>query len=112
MGRDVQALNDRPDFPLGLELFWEAWIILGRSRGSGFSGPEPIAVGDALAWLDTAGYSETAQIEILSLIQELDQAYIEHVNKKQESKSNADSGTSNRRTPGKGGSGVVPKGRY
>lgn len=72
---------------------WEAWVTLARSRQASANGPQPISITDAVVYLQSVGYSRSAQRDILWLVQAIDAEYLQLMEKER----NARSRTSNQR---------------
>lgn len=81
-GRSIpKKIQNAPDFPLGLDLFYFAWEDLGTCRMSGFGmGPIP--------WIAINNYCLTYEIEgeqredMFYHVGRLDDAYLKHLDKK------------------------------
>lgn len=64
---------------------WEAFTILNRMRGVGYSGPQPISVTDLWSYIQMKRIDDEDQVELLlAVIPELDSLFIADFHKNKE----------------------------
>ena len=83
--RRVEALENIPE---PLEYYWIFWQIfndLHRSRTAGFS-PNPISISEVLVYSEFRGLDEVETMFCLRIIQSLDSAFFEWVEKRSKKK--------------------------
>ena len=76
-GIEPAALENRPEIPDYLELFFNAFIVLSSRRSYAFAGPNPISFADIHAYLERfPAYDDQLFIH---LIDAMDTAYLSKV---------------------------------
>ena len=80
MGHPPQALLDKPSLLPHLQVYWDAYQRLSRARQWNDGEPQAVTVHDCFAYCDGVGFSSTeAKLQILDLVQELDEVFIEQI---------------------------------
>jgi len=100
-GKEVPALDRRPDLPVTLEWVWAAYAEFSRGRNWTMGAPQPVALTEILAYSEIKQLSREEVEELLGYVRELDEVYFEHLKEKQ--KRDAGARGSNRRTRGRKG---------
>lgn len=70
-------LNSKPELFSELLWIWEAYSVLTQSRQLGMSSPQPIAIGEILAYAEFVDLRDTTEREeLLHHVQFLDQVFL------------------------------------
>lgn len=92
-GEDPESypiLASRPALWADLVWIWEAYAHLSGSRQMGFAGPQPISMGEVLAYADFRGIADPDEREeLLNHVQKLDQIFLADVAAKSKANSKA-----------------------
>lgn len=85
-GDETKAWRERPEVPWPLHTTMSAFWLLSASRPVGLSGVAPIPLTEVKAYCDLFGISDLDDIaEFVSLVREMDTAYIDENSKKTKS---------------------------
>ena len=77
MGFNPRALDEQPSLEPHLELIWQAYHRLSRSRAWSEAGPQAITIAEVFAYLDGLRIMDQALREkLLDAIQEMDQTFL------------------------------------